>query len=68
MRITYSGPVGRVVIDVPGRGRVSVNRGDTIEVPDALGASLTEQDIWERAPAPTTKPAADGAGVKTKET
>ena len=35
-------------LQIAATGQV-VNPGDTVEVPDALGKNLCEQDIWEPA-------------------
>lgn len=51
MRVVYKGPHREVEVPALGRdGRCK--RGQTIEVPDEVGASLVKQDCWETA-APT---------------
>jgi len=56
MKIKYKGPFGSVVI--PDFGNLVVEAGVEVEVPDRLGKSLVEQDVWSEvksATAPTTK-------------
>jgi hypothetical protein len=53
VRVTYTGPID--AIELPQTGAV-VQRGETVDVPDALGKSLIEQSCWQQAK-PTVKPA-----------
>lgn len=60
MRVIYDGPLDGVELAVPGeRGTLTVWRGDAIEVPDEVGLSLIEQDIWSKAPEPKKPAKAD---------
>lgn len=58
MRVIYDGPLAGVNLTLPGeRTPRRVGRGEGIEVPADFGASLIEQDIWNKAPAPRKAPA-----------
>jgi hypothetical protein len=52
MKVTYNGPIDAVEIAATGQ---VVERGQTVEVPDDLGKSLCEQDIWSEAKRAVTK-------------
>jgi hypothetical protein len=52
MKVTYNGPIDAVEIAATGH---VVERGQTVEVPDDLGKSLCEQDIWTEAKPVTAK-------------
>lgn len=52
MRVKYTGPHAEVEVGPTGQ---YVKRGETTEVPDDVGASLVEQDTWEKAPATKNK-------------
>lgn len=58
MKVTYNGPID--VVEIAATGQV-VERGQTVEVPDDLGKSLCEQDIWAEAK-PAKAPAAKKDG------
>lgn len=50
MRITYTGPIDAVEVDLPDGGTVTAVRGQTITVPDDLGKGLLEQEAnWRLA-------------------
>lgn len=73
MRVQYQGPIDRVSVPVPGtRKEIEVRRGETVEVPDELGADLIRQGVWiKRPPAPTRAageaPTADEAKKKEED-
>jgi hypothetical protein len=64
MRVIYTGPIDKVAVTDPAsRREVEVERGQIIDVPDELGASLITQDTWDKAPAAKARAAkADEAG------
>lgn len=52
MRVIYTGPIDRVAVTDPtSRREIEAERGQPIDVPDQLGASLITQDTWDKAPA-----------------
>ncbi|RKT49359.1 SAP domain-containing protein [Saccharothrix australiensis] len=53
MLVRYDGP--HEAVEVPAAGLI-VARGDTVEVPDALGARLVEQAGWTDPPAQPATP------------
>lgn len=66
MLIQYDGPHPEVVVDAFNQNTV-ITRGEPVEIPDDLAASLLEQDTWNQvvqskpatpAPAPAETPAA----------
>lgn len=64
MRVIYTGPIDRVVITDPAtRREIEAERGQPVDVPDPLGASLITQDTWDKAPPPKARAVkADEAG------
>ena len=46
MHVKYLGPSPSVDIVIPG-GSIPAKRGESVEVPDDIGASLCEQDTFE---------------------
>ncbi|MGQ0669178.1 MAG: hypothetical protein ACT4PO_05840 [Actinomycetota bacterium] len=50
MKIIYDGP--HTTVDVPAANLVDVARGEVVEVPDEIAASLLEQSTWRKAKAP----------------
>lgn len=59
MHVVYTGPLDAVEIAATA---TIAPRGETVEVDDALGESLTQQSCWEQASKP--KPAAKSAEKK----
>jgi hypothetical protein len=60
MKIKYVGPFDEVLVPLPFGGEVTCKRMHLVEVPDALGESLLEQEAnWH--PAPAKRRAAAGA-------
>jgi hypothetical protein len=52
MKVTYIGPY--VAVDVPSLS-LTVKAGETVEVPDAVGADLITRDDWAQARITTDK-------------
>lgn len=70
MLIRYLGPSRAAVIAATGQ---TVPRGDTVDVPDDLGARLVAQAAWSTAtsdpdPAPDTEPPSTGRRRRTTST
>ena len=48
MKVTYNGPHDAVDVIEGGAVIGTVERGESIEVPDELATRLLEQDVWDR--------------------
>ena len=65
MKVTYTGPHDEVAIQTVDY-EATCRRGDTIDVPDAIGAGLVEQSTWEPAK-PAKKPVTKGDATTALE-